>query len=83
MRETDVDRPSRQGVELLELRNNPAFRLKIIAFVIAIFNALLFQSYLAEKQKTGASSVLRKISLGSSLVLWSGILVLGRAIAYV
>ncbi|UQP97325.1 hypothetical protein KP728_17500 [Xanthomonas arboricola pv. juglandis] len=67
----------------LELWNNPAFRLKIIAFVIAIFNALLFQSYLAEKQKTGVGSVLRKMSIGSSLVLWSGILVLGRAIAYV
>ncbi|MDH0358219.1 hypothetical protein [Aeromonas caviae] len=67
----------------LELWNNPAFRLKIIAIAIAILNALLFQSYLAEKQKTGAGSVLRKVSIGSSLVLWSGILVLGRAIAYV
>ncbi|MDX7817959.1 hypothetical protein SJS43_02475 [Aeromonas caviae] len=67
----------------LELWNNPAFRLKIIAIVIAILNALLFQSYLAEKQKTGAVSVLKKMSIGSSLVLWTGILVLGRAIAYV
>lgn len=67
----------------LELWNNPAFRLKVIAFAVAILNALLFQSHLAEKHKADAASVLQKMSIGSSLVLWSGILVLGRAIAYV
>ncbi|WP_312417659.1 hypothetical protein [Comamonas sp.] len=67
----------------LELWNNPAFRLKVIAFAAAILNALLFQNHLAEKHKADTGSVLRKMSIGSSLVLWSGILLLGRAIAYV
>lgn len=67
----------------LELWNNPAFRLKILAFAVAILNAMLFQGLLAETQKTGARGTLRKLSIGSSLLLWSGILVLGRAIAYV
>ncbi|MCW0983689.1 hypothetical protein OK142_22950 [Agrobacterium sp. BT-220-3] len=67
----------------LEFWNNPAFRLKIAAFAIAMGNAILFQSYLSEKRQGGRGSAVRRLSIASSLVLWSGILILGRAIAYV
>ncbi|WP_420963756.1 hypothetical protein [Brucella sp. IR073] len=66
-----------------EFWNNPAFRLKLAAFSLAIVNALLFQKYLAQSHSTSSSRLLTKISICMSLILWSAILTLGRAIAYV
>jgi hypothetical protein len=67
----------------LEFWNNAAFRLKLAAFALAIVNSLLFQRYFASQQGTVFMSLFGKFLLGASIVLWSSLLVLGRAIAYV
>ena len=67
----------------LEFWNNAAFRLKLAAFALAIVNALLFQRYFAGQQGTIFGRLFGKFLLGASIALWSAVLVLGRAIAYV
>lgn len=67
----------------LEFWNNPAFRLKVATFAIAVVNALLFQRFVANWVQRPVGRILHQVSVGMSLVLWSAILILGRAIAYV
>lgn len=67
----------------LEFWSNPAFRLKVAAIAIAVVNALLFQGVVANWVQRPVGRILHQVSVGMSLVLWSAILILGRAIAYV
>ncbi|MGV1831906.1 hypothetical protein ACQZ6Z_21215 [Agrobacterium vitis] len=67
----------------LEFWSNPAFRLKVAAIAIAVINALLFQGFVANWVQRSVGRILHRVSVGMSLVLWSAILILGRAIAYV
>jgi hypothetical protein len=67
----------------LEFWNNPAFRLKVATFGIAVVNALLFQGFVANWVQRPAGRILRHVLVGMSLVFWSAILILGRAIAYI
>jgi len=67
----------------LEFWSNPAFRLKLLAFSLAIANALVFQRYLGKPTKAASLNVFGKLSLWMSLMLWTSILILGRAVAYV
>lgn len=67
----------------LEFWNNPAFRLKLLAFLLAIANALLFQRFTRGSAEITALGPLKRLSISASLLLWCSVLVLGRAIAYV
>ena len=67
----------------LEFWSNLAFRLKLLAFSLAIANALVFQRYLGKPTKAASLNVFGKLSLWMSLMLWTSILILGRAVAYV
>ena len=67
----------------LEFWNNPAFRLKLLAFSLAIANALLFQRFTRGSAEIAALGPLKRLSISASLLLWCSVLVLGRAIAYV
>lgn len=67
----------------LEFWNNPAFRLKVAAFALAVVNAVLFQGFLENSKTNPAGRLLNQVSVAMSLMLWSTVLILGRAIAYV
>ncbi|GAB4066893.1 hypothetical protein KHC28_17180 [Ancylobacter sonchi] len=67
----------------LEFWNNPAFRLKLLAFSLAIANALLFQRFTRGSAEITALGPIKTLSISASLLLWCSVLVLGRAIAYV
>lgn len=67
----------------LEFWSNPAFRLKVASIAIAVVNALLFQGFVANLVQRPVGQILYQVSVAMSLVLWSAILILGRAIAYV
>ena len=67
----------------LEFWNNPAFRLKLLAFALAIANALIFQHFTRGSPEITALGPLKRLSISASLLLWCSVLVLGRAIAYV
>jgi hypothetical protein len=65
---------------------NPAFRLKLLLLVLAASNPLIFHltTYRSVASWDGAAKPPRgaKVAGILSLVLWSGIIVAGRAIAY-
>jgi uncharacterized membrane protein len=63
---------------------NPAFRIKMVLFVVAIFVHFLFQIAIARKsaQREKEPSWL-KLAAACSLLLWLSIGIAGRAIGYV
>jgi hypothetical protein len=62
----------------LELSSNPAFLFKLLALALALLNAALFWRLRLEVRP-----FLARVSASVSLLLWSGVLVLGRLIGYV
>lgn len=69
-----------------KLYSNPAFRLKLILLLLAgvnplVFHLTVFQS--VDKWETAVVAPIRaRTAAALSLVLWSGIIITGRAIAY-
>lgn len=62
---------------------NVAFRLKILAIVLAGLNAAWFiLTAGSERQGNGTHNVADKALAASSLLLWLGVITLGRAIPY-
>ena len=62
---------------------NVAFRLKILAIVLAGLNAAWFMFVAgSERQGNGTPRAVEKALAASSLLLWLGVIVLGRAIPY-
>jgi uncharacterized protein DUF6644 len=72
--------------EAAKMYGNPAFRLKLLLMVLAGLNPLIFHTTVyrtVPEWGTGTSAPLRaRTAAVISLVLWSAIIVLGRAIAY-
>lgn len=65
---------------------NPVFRLKLLLLLLAGLNPLIFHSTLyrsvSEWNDKQTTPVLAKVAGLFSLTLWSGVIVVGRAIAY-
>ena len=65
---------------------NSAFQLKMIFMIAAGLNILVFYSFTFRKTRMvgpgGAAPFLAKLAAGASLILWTGIIVLGRMIAF-
>ena len=59
------------------------FRVKIILLIIAAFNAFLFHRKLRNNDKANyKSTTFSKTAAVTSLIAWSGVIIMGRMIAY-
>jgi hypothetical protein len=65
---------------------NPAFRVKVVLLLLVGFNPLIFHTtvyrHVAEWEHEHRSPWRARVAACVSLILWSGIIVAGRAIAY-
>jgi hypothetical protein len=71
--------------EAAKLYANPAFRVKLVLLALAGLNALLFHrtayQRLQDRDPPRRASVAAGLFAGTSVVLWSGVIVAGRLIA--
>jgi hypothetical protein len=65
---------------------NSAFQLKMLFMILAGLNILVFYSFAFRQARLvgpgGSAPFLAKLAAGSSLFLWTGIIVMGRMIAF-
>lgn len=71
--------------EAAKLYGNPAFRVKLLLLGFAGLNALIFHGTafraVEELDRRGVTSLPARVFAGTSILLWSGIIVSGRLIA--
>ena len=74
------------GAEAVKCYNSPFFRIKVLLLGVAGLNALLFHKTVfqtVDKWDQDASTPFRaKVAGASSLLIWIGVVAMGRALAY-
>lgn len=68
------------AVEATAYAANPAFRLKLVLLVLALANVALFHALAARLRPPSPGAI--RVLAAASLLLWTGVLVCGRLIAY-